>query len=192
MAIAIIPARGGSQRIPRKNIRDFHGKPIIAYSIETALKSDIFDRVIVSTDSKEIMDIAEDYGAGVHVRSDKMSQDEVGTHEVVKNVLEEFSIENEAICCIYATAPLMSVEDLEYGLEVLINDDFNYTMSVGINTQADAGQFYWGGAEDFLIDMPLIDTGTGMIPIEPERVCDINTEEDFLRAEKMYEALHNG
>ena len=189
--IAIIPARGGSKRIKKKNIRMFHGSPIISYSIETAKQSGLFDEIIVSTDSKEIADASRKYGSTFHRRLDEMSQNEIGTQAVIKNVLEELGIKDGIVCCIYPTAPLMSVVDLEYGFNVLINDDFTYAFSVGTNPLCDAGQFYWGHVEDFLVDMPLIDTNTAMIPIADDRVCDINTIDDFHRAEKMFEALHN-
>jgi len=124
--LAIIPARGGSKRIPRKNIRDFHGKPIIAYSIETALNSGLFDEVMVSTDDEEIADIAGQYGAKVpFLRSEQNSDDTASTLAVILEVLEkykEFGLEFEKVCCIYPTAPLIKAEDLNAGLELLSGD----------------------------------------------------------------------
>ena len=193
MNIAIIPARGGSTRIPKKNIRDFHGIPIIAHSIEIAEDSELFDKIIVSTDSKEIADVAKEYGAKIHNRSEELSRDEVGTQEVVQDVIEGEYVTPDLVCCIYATAPLMSIKHLERGFDILryYSETHFYAMSVGINTQADAGQFYWGWASAFSVGHPLIGMRTAMVPIDAERVCDINTEEDWKRAEAMYESLHN-
>ena len=110
--IAIIPARGGSKRISKKNIKDFLGKPIIAYSIEVALKSNLFDEVIVSTDNNEIAEIAKKYGAKVpFIRSDKNSDDFATTYDVIEEVLDWYSNNNiniETACCIYATAPFIT------------------------------------------------------------------------------------
>ncbi len=122
--LAIIPARGGSKRIPRKNIKEFLGKPIIAYSIETALKSNLFDEVMVSTDDKEIAEIAIQYGAKVpFMRSEKSADDFATTMDVLKEVetryKEKFNKEFDCICCIYPTAPLIQIEDLEKGLNLL-------------------------------------------------------------------------
>lgn len=114
--IAIIPARGGSKRIPRKNIKPFMGKPIIAYSIEAALKSGLFDEVMVSTDDKEIAEIACKYGAQVpFMRSAEMSNDYAGTADVILEVLQmykEQGREFETVCCIYSTAPFVTSERL--------------------------------------------------------------------------------
>ena len=111
MIIAVIPARGGSKRIPRKNIKYFHGKPIIAYSIEAAINSRCFDKVIVSTDDLEIAEIAKKYGAVVpYLRPSNISDDFTGTNVVVKNVIEWFLDQGtivEYACCIYATAPFL-------------------------------------------------------------------------------------
>lgn len=114
--ICIIPARGGSKRIPRKNIKDFLGKPIIAYSIEAALKSGLFEEVIVSTDDQEIAAVAKQYGASVpFMRSAETANDYAGTDDVLKEVLREYKKQGrefDVICCLYATAPFVSVENL--------------------------------------------------------------------------------
>lgn len=123
MNVAIIPARGGSKRIPRKNIKLFHGQPIIAYSIMCALKSGCFDRVIVSTDDEEIAAIARQYGAETpFIRPAKLADDYASTVAVVKHAIE--SIEQagtviDYVCCIYATSPFINVEDLQQGLHLL-------------------------------------------------------------------------
>lgn len=121
--IAIITARGGSKRIPKKNIKDFCGKPIIAYSIEAVLKSGIFDEVMVSTDSEEIAAIAEKYGADVpFMRSEKTSGDWATTVDVVREVMEEYALrkkEFDVICCIYPTAPFVTAERLRQAEKIM-------------------------------------------------------------------------
>lgn len=116
-AIAIIPARGGSKRIPRKNIKLFMGKPIIAYSIEAALQSGLFEEVMVSTDDKEIAEIARQYGAKVpFIRSAETSNDYAGTADVILEVLgkyKEQGREFETVCCIYSTAPFVTPKKLQ-------------------------------------------------------------------------------
>lgn len=110
--IAIIPARGGSKRIPRKNIKPFMGKPIIAYSIEAALQSGLFEEVMVSTDDEEIAEVAREYGAKVpFMRSAETSNDYAGTADVILEVLkmyEEQGREFDTVCCIYSTAPFVT------------------------------------------------------------------------------------
>ena len=126
-AVAIITARGGSKRIPKKNIKEFFGKPIIAYSIEAALKSEMFDKVMVSTDSQEIAEISTKYGAEVpFMRSEKTSNDFAGTSDVILEVLEEYEKRGQffdAFCCIYPTAPFVTVEKLRESYELLQADD---------------------------------------------------------------------
>jgi len=118
-SVAIIPARGGSKRIPRKNIKDFYGKPLIAYSIETALKTNLFERVVVSTDDKQIASISESYGAEVQMRPEKLSDDYTGTFEVTEYVLNNLDEKFDYVCTIYATAPLLQSIYLIEGLEKL-------------------------------------------------------------------------
>jgi len=114
--IAIIPARGGSKRIPRKNIKDFNGKPLIAYSIEVAIRTKLFDRVIVSTDDEEIAEIAKKYGAEVpFFRPKELSGDFTSTGDVINHAIKYFEKQGERIeyfCTIYATAPLLKKEYL--------------------------------------------------------------------------------
>jgi N-acylneuraminate cytidylyltransferase len=121
--LAIIPARGGSKRIPRKNIKHFLGKPIISYSIEIAKKSGLFDEVMVSTDDKDIADIAINYGAKVpFYRSALNSNDFATTLDVIKEVFNEYFLRStffENVCCIYPTAPLIKLEDLTNGYDIL-------------------------------------------------------------------------
>ena len=192
MSIAIIPARSGSTRIKNKNIRAFHGKPILAYSIETAIRTGLFDRIIVSTNSEDIADVALEYGACPVWRGDTMSQNDIGTQQVVQFVIKQLDVKSNFVCCLYATAPLMKSFDISDGLKVLVEDEkANYAFSVGTEPLQDAGQFYWGRRTAFETGLSLIGPRSRMIPIESERVCDINTEDDWLRAERMYADLHN-
>lgn len=121
--LCIIPARGGSKRIPRKNVKEFLGKPIIAYSIEAAIKSGLFDEVMVSTDDQEIAAIAKQYGASVpFMRSEATANDYAGSDEVLREVLREYKKmgrEFDVICCLYATAPFVTVENLKKAYEQL-------------------------------------------------------------------------
>ncbi len=133
--IAIIPARGGSKRIPKKNIKNFLGKPIIAYSIETALQSDLFDEVMVSTDDKEIAEIAIKYGAKVpFFRSQKTSDDFATLSDVVFEVIQTYKnkkqTEFENICCILPTAPFIQIEDLKKSYNKLIASSFDSVFPV--------------------------------------------------------------
>lgn len=121
--LAIIPARGGSKRIPKKNIKSFLGKPIIAYSIEAALKSNLFDEVMVSTDDEEIAQIALEYGAKIpFFRSNKNADDFATTVEVITEVIETYkdlSKSFEHVCCIYPTAPFVTIEKISNSFEIL-------------------------------------------------------------------------
>jgi N-acylneuraminate cytidylyltransferase len=124
--LCIIPARGGSKRIPRKNIRDFLGKPIIAYSIEAALNSGLFEVVMVSTDDEEIAEISRQYGATVpFLRSSENANDFATTADVILEVLDEYlnlGSSYEHVCCCYPTAPFVTSKRLKEGLEMLQND----------------------------------------------------------------------
>ncbi len=132
--IAVIPARGGSKRIPRKNIRYFCGKPILAYSIQAAKESGLFDRIIVSTDSDEIARVALEYGAEVpFMRPSELSDDYTGTNAVVKHCIKWLLDAGEnidTVCCIYATAPLLQPYYLKKGFDILKNHRCAYAFSV--------------------------------------------------------------
>lgn len=132
--LAIIPARGGSKRIPRKNIKPFLGKPIIAYSIEAALQSKIFEEVMVSTDDLEIAEVAEKYGATVpFVRSAETADDYATTMAVLQEVISEYAERDrhfKYICCIYPTAPLMQVQELKEGFDLLQTGKFGAVLPV--------------------------------------------------------------
>lgn len=134
MNVAIIPARGGSKRIPRKNIRDFWGKPIIAYVIETAIQSALFDEVMVSTEDEEISQIAIHYGAKVpFMRSATNANDHAGTTDVLLEVLATYESEGQIFshgCCIYPTAPLLTTKLLKEGWDLLSDQKYDSVFPV--------------------------------------------------------------
>jgi N-acylneuraminate cytidylyltransferase len=224
---AIIPARGGSKRIPRKNIREFAGKPMIAHSIACALQSGLFERVIVSTDDAEISRVARGLGAEVpFVRPEELSNDHAGTTEVVAHAINWLQSQGAwptAVCCIYATAPFIRQEDLkqalamlergnwqyvfpaaafaapvfrsfqknaEGGLEMLFPEHFTTRSQDLPEVLHDAGQFYWGRPRAWLEDLRIFDSRSTVLPIPRFRVQDIDTLEDWDRAEAMWRVAH--
>ncbi|WP_028304746.1 pseudaminic acid cytidylyltransferase [Oceanospirillum maris] len=226
MNIAIIPARGGSKRIPRKNINDFFGKPMIAWSIEAALKSHCFDRVIVSTDDQEIAEVAQKYGAEVpFIRPSELANDFAGTIPVVKHATEwliQHQQKPSLVCCLYATAPFVTTEDLQRGLKQQQQTNADYTFTVTsypfpiqraikitpqnsvemfspeyFNTRSqdleeayhDAGQFYWGKADAWLEEKIIFSPESTPLVLPRHRVQDIDTPEDWIRAEMMFQVL---
>jgi len=226
MRVAVIPARGGSKRIPRKNIRIFQGKPIIGYSIECALRSGLFGRVIVSTDDSQIAEVARDFGAEVpFVRPAALADDHAGTVEVIADAVEwllDSGVTPSAVCCIYATAPLVQQSDLKKGLALLESGNWQYVFSAaaypapifrsfrrnvhgGVEMffpehaesrsqdlpQAfhDAAQFYWGQPQAWATALPIFDHHSTVIEIPRWRVQDIDTEEDWARAEDLARSL---
>jgi pseudaminic acid cytidylyltransferase len=226
MKLAVIPARGGSKRIPRKNIKDFCGKPIIAWSIEAALESGCFDKVIVSTDDEEIAQVARDWGAEVpFVRPAELSDDYTGTTEVIKHAVEfhsKSSIRPDFTCCIYATAPFIRPDDIKSGLEILMRSTASFCFSVtsyafpiqravritatgqvemfdpdNFETRSqdleeafhDAGQFYWGRTEAWTDALPILSPEALPIRLPRHRVQDIDTLEDWRRAELLHNVL---
>ncbi|MEO5883653.1 MAG: pseudaminic acid cytidylyltransferase [Caldimonas sp.] len=134
MKLAVIPARGGSRRIPRKNIRPFAGQPMIAHTIRTAVDSGLFDRVIVSTDDEEIAGISRGFGAETpFVRPTALADDHTGTNAVVKHALQWFSERGEPFefaCCLYATAPFLQARFVQEGLEALRSSGKSFAFSV--------------------------------------------------------------
>ena len=133
-SIALIPARGGSKRIPGKNIREFRGKPMIAYSIAAALEAAVFDRVIVSTDSAAIAEVAEQYGAEVPFRRPaELADDHSTTASVIRHFLEwgdEAGVPVERLCCLYATAPFATAGHIRKGLEILVEHKVSSVFTV--------------------------------------------------------------
>lgn len=198
--IAIIPAKGTSRRIPGKNIRDFVGKPILAYTIETARKVGIFDHICVSTEDQGVIEVAKRYGAEIVKRPLAMAEcrgePDPGTHEVARHAVETYckgGLEVEMACCIYPCAPLMTAQDIWQGWEAMQRPGAWWSYGVGPDG-ADSGTFYWGWAVSYLdrLPMPMDEHSDHVwkVPIAPERCCDINTEEDWQRAEQLYKALH--
>lgn len=226
MNIAVIPARGGSKRIPRKNIKEFCGKPMIAWSIEVAEKSNCFERIIVSTDDDEIATVALGCGAEVPFsRPEALSDDYVGTTAVVSHAVKwliEHREQFENVCCLYATAPFVRSVDLQRGLEILQAQECDYAFSVtsypfpiqravrvtqGQRVEMfqpehfmtrsqdleeayhDAGQFYWGTTQAWLDENPLFSNHSVPVLLPRYRVQDIDTPEDWQRAEWLFKAL---
>ena len=134
MKLAVIPARGGSKRIPRKNIKPFFGKPMISWPIEAAIESGCFDRIIVSTDDEEIADVARKHGAEVpFIRPAELSDDFTGTVPVIAHAIEwqrEHGVSPTAVCCIYATAPFIHCQQLRRGFDTLETTGSDYAFSV--------------------------------------------------------------
>lgn len=197
-SVCIIPARGQSRRIPRKNIKEFFGKPIIAYSIELAKSSGLFDKVYVSTEDEEIAFISGKYGAEIIPRSNKMAQNSVGTQAVIRDAihyLEKAAIfspgllptDDTLICCLYATSPLLSVQDLRRGRQLLYsNRKMCFSFSTGTPLH-DAGNFYFGYGRSFKSEVPIHGPWSIMVPVE--NFQDINTPEDWAAAERKYVKL---
>ncbi|MBN8603060.1 MAG: pseudaminic acid cytidylyltransferase [Planctomycetes bacterium] len=134
MNLCVIPARGGSKRIPRKNVKEFYGKPMIAWSIEAALESRVFDRIIVSTDDAEIAEVAKNFGAEVPFwRPAELSGDYAGTIPVIAHAIERMAQEGtqaENVCCVYATAPFIQSSDIRSALEKLHSTGTDYVFTV--------------------------------------------------------------
>ncbi|MDH4393350.1 MAG: pseudaminic acid cytidylyltransferase [Aquabacterium sp.] len=229
MRLAVIPARGGSKRIPRKNIRPFAGRPMVAWSIDTALKSGCFDRVIVSTDDAEIAAVAQAAGASVpFMRPPELSDDHTGTIAVVAHAVQwhlDAGLAPQQVCCLYATAPFVQAADLQRGLALLESTGAHYAFSVTsyafpiqrairltadgrvamvdpsqFNTRSqdleeafhDAGQFYWGQAGAWLQGLRIFSPDAVPVQLPRHRVQDIDTAEDWERAEWMWRAMQPG
>jgi len=227
MKVCIIPARGGSKRIPRKNIRNFCGKPVIAWSINKAIESRLFDKVIVSTDDQDIADISKEYGAEVpFLRPKELSDDFTGTIPVIKhsiNWINKNMAEVKYACCIYATAPFIEIKYLIEGYEKLIEANSAYTLSVTTfsypirrairitesnkiqmiypenyksrsqdleETFHDAGQFYWGKSDAWMQNKDFFKEHSSPVFIPRFKVQDIDTEEDWERAQNMFKILN--
>jgi pseudaminic acid cytidylyltransferase len=226
MKLAVIPARGGSKRIPRKNIKPFCGKPMIAWSIEAALQSGCFDQVVVTTDDAEIAEVARQCGAQVpFMRPAALSDDHTGTTAVIAHAIDWFAAHDQTpdqVCCLYATAPFVSADDLRRGLAVFTETGSDYAFSVTsyafpiqrairitqagrvemynpehFNTRSqdleeayhDAGQFYWGRASAWLENKIIFSPASAPVMLPRHRVQDIDTPEDWLRAEWMFKAM---
>ena len=227
MNLCVIPARGGSKRVPRKNIRQFCGKPMIARSIEAAQQSDLFEHIIVSTEDAVIAAVAVSHGAmAPFTRPPELANDYAGTTEVIAHATA-WALQQgwpvEAVCCLYATAPFVRAEDLRTGLELLQSGDWAYSFTVtefaspifrafkqspegGIEmfypehfdkrsqdlptTLHDAGQFYWGRPDAWLEGKRIFDRQSVPLIIPRWRVQDIDTPDDWTRAELIWKSLH--
>lgn len=185
--IAVIPARIGSVRVPKKNLRRFHGKPIMAYSIHAAQDSGLFGTIIVSTDDLEISDIALKCGAEVFIRS--KDDGTRGTQDVTAEVLRTIDSDGAMACCIYATAPMLTGKAICEAFDLWREVNAPYVVPVG-HWLSDPGQFYLGWAEAFMQGIPL--ANAQLFPIDPRTAIDINTMDDFADAERMYTELHKG
>ena len=230
MNICVIPARGGSKRIPHKNIRDFCGKPMIAWSIEAAKESSCFSQIVVSTDDQEIAEVARSWGAQIpFMRPAELADDFSGTTPVVVHAvqwLQGKGMEMEAVCCLYATAPFVEPAEIRKGREQLDQTGthrFVFTATsfaspiqraLRLDPQTgearmwqpenyskrsqdlddayhDAGQFYWGRPQAWSSGSRLFEGGRPLL-LPRWRVQDIDTEDDWKRAELMYRCLRAG
>jgi pseudaminic acid cytidylyltransferase len=228
MNIVVIPARGGSKRIPLKNIKPFYGKPMIAWSIEAAKACGLFEHIIVSTDDADIARIAVQYGAEVPFeRPAELSDDFTGTGAVVKHALE-WCIANigpvDFVCTLYATAPFIKPQDIINGFELLKGGDCQMTFTVTSfsfpiqravkiasngsvsmfqpenffarsqdleSAYHDAGQLYWATTKAVLQDLSAFSEVSKAQILPRYKVQDIDTQEDWVRAELMYKAWHS-
>ena len=226
MNLALIPARGGSKRIPRKNIRPFRGRPMIAWSIEAALAAGCFDRIVVSTDDEEIAAVARTHGAEVpFLRPAHLADDQATTQAVVLHALqwcEQQGLAPQAVCCLYATAPFVQSADLVAACQLLNQaptgsfvfpaTSFPFPIQRAIhidpagrsamfhpehfNTRSqdleeafhDAGQFYWARPEAWKLATSFFENGCPLM-LPRWRVQDIDTEEDWRRAELMHHLI---
>lgn len=220
--IAVIPARGGSKRIPKKNIKMFAGQPMIAYSIKAAKASGCFDEIVVSTDDNDIADIAKRYGASVpFMRPGELSSDSAGTMPVIAHAISELEKNRQIdnVCLIYPTAPLICSVNIAEAYSLFMQSKATYTFSAVtypspiqralkfdvesgvsmfypeyINTRSqnleeayhDAAQFYWGKAQAFKYQLPVFAEHSNIFPISRWRAQDIDTEEDWQYAERLY------
>jgi N-acylneuraminate cytidylyltransferase len=216
-AVAILPARGGSKRIPRKNIRPFLGRPAIAWPIAAAKASDLFDRIVVTTDDAEIAEVARAEGADVpFLRDAALSDDHAGTTEVIRDAVTRLGLAPLVpVCCIYPTALFITPGDLADGAARL--DAARWVLCVGrydtpidrayrqaeggfvprdrskmeLRSQDlepafyDVGQFYWAKAGTWADPEARIWDGADAVTLPPERAVDIDTPEDWVRAERL-------
>lgn len=224
MKLCVIPARGGSKRIPRKNIKLFHGQPMMAYPIRAALQSGLFDRVIVSTEDEEIAQVAREQGAQVpFMRPSELADDHTATRPVLIHALDWFAEQGEAVSeltCIYPCSPFVSAELLQQAHQAWQPSQADYVMSVcafpsppqralvqdehgrvsslmpqyrGTRTQDlapafyDAGMFYFCRPQALQAHTPIHSTASYPFVLPSHLAHDIDTEQDWLRAEKFYQ-----
>lgn len=225
MNVCVIPARGGSKRIPRKNLRPFCGAPVISYSIATARASGCFDHVIVSTEDDEVASVARSYGAEVPFRRPReLADDLTGTTAVMRHALGALAADGVQVglaCCLYATAPMLLPSDVVAGREALERSDAQFAITVTtfpfppqravVLTERgrlrmlhpelerarsqdlppafhDAGALYWGRPRAFVEGLSIFAEHTVPVMLPRHRVQDLDTLEDWERAELMYRA----
>lgn len=196
--LAVIPAKGTSRRIPGKNLKDFLGQPIIAYSIAIAKKVGLFTHICVSTEDGGVVEIAKRYGAEIVKRPFELAEKyhpDCGTHEVTRHATLAYlkgGVDIEQVCCIYPCAPLVLPKDIWQGYEAMQRPGAWWAYPTGPDGQ-DAGAWYWGWAQSYVDRLPMPMDGSSehvwQVPIPAERCCDINTPEDWTRAEQLYTAL---
>ena len=232
MKIALLPARKGSKRIRNKNIKDFCGKPIIAWSIQSALKANIFDKIIVSTDSKDIANIAKKFGADSYfLRPKNLSDDNTGIQDVMNHAVKWMSDSEwqvSYVCCVYPASPLINPYDIIKGYELIKTEQWSYCLTAsqfpssvyrsfkennsgGIkmlfpenfkkrsqdlpSLYFDAAQFIWGTLDAWKGKDFLFGKKTSIIKLPFWRVQDIDTIDDWQRAESIFKKireLNNG
>ncbi len=227
MRLAVIPARAGSKRIPRKNVAPFHGRPMLGWAVEAALRAGCFDQVIVSTDDPGIAEIAQSEGASApFLRPPELSNDHAGLMEVMAHALGAVSGKVELACCLLPTAVLVTPERLREGLDVLIEDpalDYAFAAlrfphpveralardAAGLASMVspqhlttrtqdlperfhDAGQFYWGRADAWRAGKPVFTARARMIVLEGHEAVDIDTPDDWQRAERLFALARTG
>jgi CMP-N-acetylneuraminic acid synthetase len=208
MKIAVIPARGGSKRIPRKNIKSFAGQPMIAYAIKAAQACGLFDHVVVSTDDAEIAAVAREYGAEVpFMRPPELSDDYVATIPVIDHAIRACQALGWNVthaCCIYPGVPLLQADDLRAAFALMDEAQAPYAFTESIYPQYaatrtqdlepayfDAGQFYWGTVEAWFSGVSPHKSGKGLV-IPESRAVDIDTLQDWERAELLYQVMQKG
>ena len=222
--VAVMPARGGSKRIPHKNLRSFAGRPMLAWPLEAAAQADCFDRIVVSTDDPDIAAAARAHGAETpFARPAFLSDDHTPTAPVIAHAVTALDLPpNAAVCCIYPTAPFLKAADLRAGLARLEADAVGFVLPVtsyafpiqralrrdtggritmhdpsAFSTRSqdlepawhDAGQFYWARAATWSSGRPVFGSGSIGLAVPPYRVQDIDTPEDWTRAELMHTVL---
>lgn len=186
MNLCVIPAKGTSRRIPNKNRKLFHGKPMLAYAIDAAKESRLFDHICVSTEDQQITAIAKEYGAEIVKRPFAMAEihhPDCGTQEITRHAIETYVNGGSAIeyaCCLYPCVPMLTAKDLRAGYGMIRSPCYYSFVQV-------SGWYYWGRANDFLTRRGF--DGGLAFGIDSERYIDINTMEDWSRAEEMYSAL---
>jgi pseudaminic acid cytidylyltransferase len=224
MKIAIIPARGGSKRIPRKNVKPFAGQPMIAHSLRAATESGLFDHILVSSEDDEILTVGQAYGGEPLRRPPELADDHTATIPVIRHAIgwaEAKGWTLEAVCCIYATAPFVRAADLREGWRLMQQQDMDFAFTAttfpypvfrgllreGMGVRMifpehfptrsqdlpealhDAGQFYWGTVRAWQEEERLFTERAAPVMLPRHRVQDIDTSEDWQRAELLWRLL---